>query len=124
MGIEIKNGSLADFLTSAKDTAKEIDDGKKITKKHTIWMEPNDLSNLLKPERTRLIRTLRKKKKTKFSDLKDEMKRTATSLNNDLRLLVKYELVRTYNEPNPGHGIHKVVEPLFGNHKIEFRAEI
>ncbi len=124
MGIEIKNGSLADFLTSAKDTAKEIDDGKKITKKHTIWMEPNDLSNLLKPERTRLIRMLRKKKKTKFSDLKNEMKRTATSLNNDLRLLVKYELVRTYSEPNPGHGIHKVVEPLFGNHKIEFRAEI
>ena len=67
---------------------------------------------------------LRRKKKIKFSDLKDEMKRTATSLNNDLRLLAKYELVRTYNEPNPGHGIHKVVEPLFGSHKIEFRAEI
>jgi len=45
-------------------------------------------------------------------------------LNNDLGLLAKYELVRMFNEPNPGHGIHKVVEPLFGNSKIEFRAEI
>jgi len=124
MGIEIKSGSLTDFFISAKGTAKEIDKGKKISKKNTIWIEPNDLSNLLKPERTKLIRTLRRKKKIKFSDLKDEMKRTATSLNNDLRLLAKYELVRTYNEPNPGHGIHKVIEPLFGNHKIEFRAEI
>lgn len=124
MGIEIKSGSLVDFFVSAKNTAKEIDEGKKITKKNTIWIEPNDLSNLLKPERTRLIRMLRRKKKFKFSDLKDKMKRTATSLNHDLKLLAKYELVRTFNEPNPGHGIHKVVEPLFGNHKIEFRAEI
>jgi len=124
MGIEIKGGNLVDFFTSAKDTAKEIDERKKITQKNTIWIELNDLSNLLKPERTRLIRMLRRKKKIKFSDLKDEMKRTATSLNHDLKLLAKYELVRTYNEPNPGHGIHKVVEPLFGNHKIEFRAEI
>ncbi len=124
MGIEIKSGSLADFLISAEHTAKEIDDGKKLTRKNTIWIEPHDLSNLLKPERTRLIRTLRRKKKIKFSDLKDEMKRTATSLNHDLKLLAKYELVRTYNEPNLGHGIHKVVETLFGDHKIEFRAEI
>ncbi len=124
MGIEIKSGSLADFFVSAKDTAKEIDEGKLITKKNIIWMEPVDLSSLLKPERTKLIRILRRKKRFVFSDLKTEMKRTATSLNNDLRLLAKYELVRTFNEPNPGHGIHKVVEPLFGNNKIELRAEI
>jgi len=124
MGIEIKSGSLADFFVSAKDTAKEIDEGKLITKKNIIWMEPADLSNLLKPERTKLIKALRRKKRFVFSDLKTEMKRTATSLNNDLRLLAKYELVRTFNEPNSGHGIHKVVEPLFGNHEIEFRAKI
>jgi predicted transcriptional regulator len=124
MGIEIKSGSLADFFVSAKDTAKEIDEGKLITKKNIIWMEPADLSRLLKPERTKLIRILRRKKRFVFSDLKTEMKRTATSLNNDLRLLAKYELVRTFNEPNLGHGIHKVVEPLFGNNKIELRAEI
>jgi len=124
MGIEIKSGSLADFFNSAKETAKEIDDRKKISKKNTIWIEPNDLSNLLKPESTKLIRTLRRKKKIKFSELRDEMKRTATSLNHDLRLLAKYELIRTYHEPNPDHGTHKVIEPLFGNHKIEFRTEI
>lgn len=124
MGIEIKSGSLTDFFASAKATAREIDEGKAITKKNIIWMEPTDLSSLLKPERAKLIKALRRKKKFAFSDLKAEMKRTATSLNNDLRLLAKYELVRTFNEPNPGHGIHKVVEPLFGNNKIEFRAEI
>jgi predicted transcriptional regulator len=124
MGIEIKSGSLADFFASAKDTAKEIDEGKLITKKYIIWMEPADLSSLLKPERIKLIKVLRRKKRFVFSNLKTEMQRTATSLNNDLRLLAKYALVRTFNEPNAGHGIHKVVEPLFGNNKIEFRAEI
>ena len=112
------------FLLRQKTRRKRSTKGRKSHKKNTIWIELNDLSNLLKPERTRLIRMLRRKKKIKFSDLKDEMKRTATSLNHDLKLLAKYELVRTYNEPNPGHGIHKVVEPLFGNHKVEFRAEI
>lgn len=124
MGLEIKSGSLTDFFTSAKYTAKEIDSGKMVTRKNIIWIEPSDLSGLLKPERTNLIKALRRKKKFIFSELKKEMQRTATSLNNDLNLLAKYELVRTYNEPNPGHGIHKVIEPLFGNHKIEFRAEI
>ena len=124
MGIKIKSGELDDFFSSVKETAKEIDEGKRITKKNTIWVEPPDLAGLLKPERAELIRLLRRKKKVFFQDLKSEMKRTTSSLNQDLKLLAKYQLVRTYNEPNPGHGVHKVIEPLFGNQKIEFRAEI
>jgi len=124
MSIKIKSGSLSDFFISAKETAKEIDEGKHVTRKNTIWVDPMELVNLLKPERANLIRFLRGKKRIYFRDLIIKMKRTAVSLNRDLKVLSKYQLVKTYKEANPGHGVHKVVEPMYGNNKIEFKAEI
>ncbi len=124
MSVELKAGSLSDFFTSAKETAKKIDEGKRVTRKNIIWVEPVDLMSILKPERTRLVQYLRKKKKVIFSELMAEMNRTPVSLNNDLKLLSKYHLVNIYKESNPGHGVHKVIEPMYGNEKIEFKAEI
>jgi len=124
MSVEIKSGSLSDFFASAKETAKEIDEGRRVTRKNIIWIEPSDLMNLLKPERTRLVRHLRGKERGVFSDLVAQMKRTAVSLDRDLKLLSKYHLVRVFKEKNPGHGVHKVIEPMFRNQKIQFMAEI
>ncbi len=124
MSVEIKSGALSDFFSSAKKTAKEIDDGRRVTRKNTIWAEPEDLVLLLKPERTKLVRFLRKKKRVIFTELMQAMHRTPISLNNDLKILAKFQLIRIYKEPNPGHGVHKVIESAYGNEKIEFRAEI
>ena len=124
MSVELKAGSISDFFASVQDTAKEIDEGKRLTRKNIIWVEPMDLMSILKPERTRLVQYLRTKKRVIFSELLAEMKRTPVSLNNDLKILLKYQLVNIYKESNPGHGIHKVIEPAYGNEKIEFRAEI
>jgi len=124
MNVELKAGSISDFFASAKETAKEIDEGRKITKKNIIWVTPIDLMAILKPERTKIVQYLRKKRRVFFSDLMTDMRRTPVSLNNDLKILSKYQLVKIFKEPNPGHGIHKVIEPTFGNEKIEFKAEI
>lgn len=124
MNIDIKAGTLSDFFSSAKETAREIDDGKRLTRKNTIWVDPKDLMLLLKPERTSLVKYLRKEKKVVFSELMSAMKRSPVSLNNDLRILSKYDLVRITRETNPGHGIHKVIESGVGSEKIEFRVEI
>ena len=124
MSIELKAGSIADFFASAQETAREIDQGEKVTPKNTIWMEPVDLMNILKPERTKLVRYLRMKKRVVFSELMSAMDRTPVSLNNHLKLLSRYQLVNIFKEKNPGHGLHKVIEVTFGNEKIEFRAEI
>lgn len=124
MSVEIKSGSLSDFFASAKETAKEIDEGKRVTRKNIIWVEPSDLMNLLKPERTKLVRHLRGKGRVAFSDLVTEMQRTSVSLNRDLELLSKYQLVRIFKEKNPGHGVHKIIEPMFGDQKLEFTAKI
>ena len=124
MNVELKAGSISDFFASAKETAKEIDEGRKVTKKNIIWVDPFDLMAILKPERTKLVQYLRKKRRIFFSELMSEMQRTPLSLNNDLKILSKYQLVKIFKEPNPGHGVHKVIESTFGNQKIEFKAEI
>jgi predicted transcriptional regulator len=124
MSVELKAGSLTDFFASAKKTAREIDEGKQVTRKNIIWVEPVDLMSILKPERTKLVQYLRKKKKVIFSELMADMDRTPVSLNNDLKILSKYHLVNIYKVSNPGHGVHKVIEPTYGNEKIEFKAEI
>jgi len=124
MSVELKAGTLDDFFASAKKTAQEIDEGKSVTRKNIIWVEPVDLMAILKPERTKLVQYLRKKKKVVFSELMEDMERTPVSLNNDLKILSKYHLVHIYKESNPGHGVHKVIEPTYGNEKIEFKAEI
>jgi predicted transcriptional regulator len=124
MSVELKAGSLKDFFASAKETAKEIDEGKKLTQKNIVWVEPGDLMAILKPERTRIVKYLREKPRVIFSELMAAMHRTPVSLNNDLKILSKYQLVKTFKIPNPGHGVHKVIEATYGNEKIEFKAEI
>ncbi|NOQ46364.1 MAG: transcriptional regulator [Desulfobulbaceae bacterium] len=124
MSVELKAGSISDFFASAKETAKEIDEKKKVTRKNIIWVDPVDLMSILKPERTKLVQYLRKKRRVVFSQLLSDMNRTPVSLNNDLKILSKYQLVNIFKETNPGHGVHKVIEPTFGNEKIEFKAEI
>jgi len=124
MNVELKAGSISDFFASAKETAKEIDEGRKVTKKNIIWVDPIDLMAILKPERTKIVQYLRKKRRVFFSELMTDMRRTPVSLNNDLKILSKYQLVKIFKEPNPGHGVHKVIESTFGNEKIEFKAEI
>ena len=124
MSVELKAGSMEDFFSSAKETAKEIDNKEKITEKNIIWVDPLDLMAILKPERTRIVQYLRKKKRVFFSDLMSDMHRTPVSLNNDLKILSRYQLIKIFKEPNPGHGVHKVIESTFGNEKIEFKAVI
>jgi len=124
MSIEIKAGTLDEFFSSAKETAREIDQGAKLTRKNTVWVDSKDLMLLLKPERTNLVKYLRKEKKVVFSKLMSAMGRSPVSLNNDLKILSKYDLVRISKESNPGHGVNKVIESSLGSEKIEFRVEI
>ena len=122
--ITIQNGTIDDFFDSAIETAKQIDNNEKVTPKHTIWMETEDLLSILKPQRTKLIRYLRNKTKVYYSSLLDELKKSPASLNKDLDLLYKYRLIDIIKEPNSGHGIKKVIKPLYGNESIEFKAVV
>ena len=122
--VTIQNGTIDDFFDSAIQTAKQIDNNEKVTPKHTIWMETEDLLSILKPQRTKLIQYLRNKTKVYYSSLLDELKKSPASLNKDLDLLLKYQLIDILKEPNSGHGIKKVIKPLYSNESIEFKAVV
>lgn len=77
---------------------------------------------LLKPERAALVKYLRQEKRVAFAELLIAMKRPPVSLNNDLNILAKYNLVKIFKETNPDHGVCKMVEPGFGNEMLEFRV--
>ena len=120
--ISIQNGTIDDFFESALQTAKQIDTNQKVTPKHTIWMETNDLLNILKPQRTTLLQYLKNKTKVYYSVILKELKKSPSSLNADLELLFKYQLIDILKEPNAGHGIRKVIKPLYANEQLEFKA--
>jgi len=122
--ITIQNGTIDDFFDSAIQTAKQIDNNEKVTPKHTIWMETEDLLRILKPQRTKLIQYLRNKTKVYYSSLLHELKKSPASLNKDLDLLLKYQLIDILKEPNNDHGIKKVIKPLYTNESIEFKAVV
>jgi hypothetical protein len=105
-------------------TAKEIDEKQKVTPKHTIWMETDDLLNILKPQRTILLQYLKNKTKVYYSVILDELKKSPSSLNKDLELLSKYQLIDILKESNAGHGIRKVIKPLYINEQLEFKATV
>lgn len=122
--LNIQNGTIEDFFDSAMQTAKQIDNIEKVTPKHTIWMETNDLLCILKPQRTVLLQYLRNKTKVYYSVILKELKKSPSSLNKDLELLSKYQLIDIQKEPNAGHGIKKIIKPLYTNEQIEFRATL
>jgi len=122
--VSIQNGTIEDFFDSAMHSAKQIDENTKVTPKHTIWMETEDLLNILKPQRTKLIQYLRDKTKVYYSVILDELKKSPSSLNKDLELLSKYQLINILKEPNAGHGIKKVIQPLYHNEELEFKATV
>jgi len=122
--VTIQNGTIEDFFDSALHTAKQIDENQKVTPKHTIWMETEDLLNILKPQRTKLIQYLKDKTKVYYSVILDELKKSPSSLNKDLELLSKYQLINIVKEANAGHGIRKVIQPLYHNEQLEFKATV
>jgi len=122
--ISIQNGTIDDFFESALQTAKQIDTNQKVTPKHTIWMETNDLLNILKPQRTTLLQYLKNKTKVYYSVILKELKKSPSSLNADLELLFRYQLIDILKEPNAGHGIRKVIKPLYTNEQLEFKATV
>lgn len=112
-----KVGNLEDFFSSVTETAREIDKGEKVTPKHTIWIDPQDLTSLLQPT----FKFIRKHKRVYFSELSQALHRSHRCLNKDLSVLLKYELIHIHNELNSKHRKERVIESTLHNEQIELR---
>ena len=123
--VKIQNGTLDDFFESATMTAKQIDKNDKISSKHTVWMETEDLRSFLKPSRTIIIEYLRNKSTVEFSELLLNLNKTPTTLNNDLKLLLKYQLIDISNRKNKESTTNnKIIKPLFFNEQLELKVKL
>ena len=117
-------GSLSEFFDSAKETARELDRGERLTPKNRVWVAPEDFACFIKPARMQLIRYLRGKERVNFSDLIEDLHRSAASLRRDLKLLSKYQLIAIEKEPQSGNGVHTVITPKIESGKLEIMITI
>ena len=65
----LKAGTTKDFFSSVRETAREIDEGKSVTPKNTIWIEPEVLLELLKINTTDVIKTIRNSSRVTYAEL-------------------------------------------------------
>lgn len=76
--------------------------------------DPIEMLRALSAERMRVIKTVRKLHATKptMSRLALMLKRDRKAVSRDVKVLESLGLLKTREQPNPGHGMMKVVEPL------------
>ncbi len=88
-------------------------------------METEDLRSFLKPSRTKIIEYLRNKSTVEFSELLLNLNKTPTTLNNDLKLLLKYQLIDISNRKNKESTTNnKIIKPLFFNEQLELKVKL
>lgn len=124
MTFKVVTGTLADFLESARETAREIDAGQSLTHKQTLWIEIEDLVKLLQPQRLDLIHYLKGKSQIILLDLAQALHRPPNSISRDLMVLAKYQLIRMTESPHTHRKVDRIVEPLFSKEGIELRVKM
>ena len=79
--------------------------------------DPADLMRVLSEQRIRVLRSVRTKP-SPVSDLAITLKRDRKAVSRDVKILESFGLVRTHAQPNPGHGLMKIVEPLAARYQL------
>ncbi|HUX27911.1 MAG TPA: HTH domain-containing protein [Terracidiphilus sp.] len=110
--VTITTGTVDEFFGHVRSRATKLDRGESIAPEVTITFEdPLEMLNVLTSERVRLLRRA-KAGAVPISDLASSLKRDVRAVSRDVSRLEKAGLLRTTYRINPGHGRHKVVEPV------------
>ena len=113
MKVIFETGTAAEFFARTKEHAKKLDRGEKIAPEIRLSFEdPADLLRVMSSERRRVLHVLNHidSKKNTITGLATTLKRDRKAVSRDVKVLESYGLLRTWREPNPGHGVHTFVE--------------
>jgi predicted transcriptional regulator len=113
--VVVGTGTVQEFFKRAHEDAGKMDRGELLPPEIRVTFEdPIEMLRALSAERMRLIKTVRKLHATKptMSRLALMLKRDRKAVSRDVKVLESLGLLKTREQPNPGHGMMKVVEPL------------
>lgn len=113
--VVVGTGTVQEFFKRAHEDARKMDRGELLPPEIRVTFEdPIEMLRALSAERMRVIKTVRKHHATKptVSRLALMLKRDRKAVSRDVKVLESFGLLKTREQPNPGHGMMKVVEPL------------
>jgi predicted transcriptional regulator len=117
--ITIKTGTVDEFMTHVKGVMRAVGKGEPIKSSHTItFADPREMLHFLTAAKISLIDCIRNHPDS-ISNIAKTAKRDRAAVYRDISEMEKYGLVRIYEEINPGHGRHKMVEVVASKLKLE-----
>ena len=120
--VSIRTDDLAGFFNRAKHAARQADQGQAFAGSVTLSFEdPQRMFTVLSEARRRLMLEIMVEPKT-INDLTTSLQRNRSSITKDVGLLEKMGLIVSSRQPNPGHGIQKMVQAIAP--KIEMVATL
>jgi len=116
--VRVGTGRAEDFFRRSLERARKLDRGEKLPAEIRLTFEdPADLMRVLSAERIRVLYTVREMPGP-VSDLANILKRDRKAVSRDVKVLESFGLVRIHSEPNPGHGLMKIVEALAARYQL------
>ena len=116
--VRIETGTAEDFFKRSLERGRKLDHGERLPAEVRITFEdPADLVRVLSVQRIKVLRTVRSKPRP-VSELANVLKRDRKAVSRDVKVLESLGLVRLHEQPNPGHGLMKVVEPLAAKYQL------
>jgi predicted transcriptional regulator len=117
--VYIRTDGVAGFFAWGHETARKLDKKEPIAAETVITFEDaSAMWRCLTPQRTRLIKFVKKSKGTPITQLAVQLKRPRRAVDRDVSLLESTGLVRTCFKTNPGHGRIKIVEPVAHKYQL------
>ena len=110
--VSIRTDDVAGFFNRAKHAARKADEGKNFDGSVTLSFEdPQRMFTVLSESRRRLMLEIMVEPRT-INDLTNRLRRDRSSITKDVGLLEKMGLIVSSRQPNPGHGIQKMVQAI------------
>lgn len=117
-GVTVSSATVDAFIERSVERARKLDRGEKLPAEIAMTFEnPSDLIRVLSAARVRVLRAVRAKP-APVSELAATLRRDRKAVRRDVSLLESFGLVSAREEPNPGHGRRRVIEPRAAKYRL------
>ena len=116
--VTVASGNVEAFIERSLGRARKLDRGERLPSEIAVTFEdPSDLLRVLSAQRVRVLHAVRERP-TPVSELAGALRRDRKAVRRDVSLLESFGLLTTRDEPNPGHGRRRVVEPRAAKYRL------